>query len=307
MELTGGLLTFLLVLFAGLMLYLPIYRNHYDTYLVRLKVRPKDPIAAMTPPKESIILSAFKDMGKGAIGLFPGLLDNRSMQQLMLANYRSEQHAFIFVGIKIAVVAFTIVPLLLVTAGSAVFFCIPAALCAWMIPNFFLATRAKKRQQLIIYELPTMIDLMIVCAQAGLGLLMSIEKVGKETKSTCPVLAEEFEQFLHDVKLFAKSSTVALGEMSERCEVEELSSLTSTLISCELKGSELSYPLKQIGAAIRDRIKRKKEEEASKTPVKMVPVIMLFIMPLILCPMLGPAIIIILETLGPAFGVKPPR
>ncbi len=56
--------------------------------------------------------------------------------------------------------------------------------------------------------------------------------------------------------------------------------------------------------ALRDRIRRKKEEEASKTPVKMVPVIMLFVMPLILCPMLGPAVITIMQALGPVFGGK---
>src|SRR5262249_61097696 len=91
----------------------------------------------------------------------------------------------------------------------------------------------------------------------------------------------------------------ALKEMADRCGVEELSGVASTLIACEAKGSDIGYPLKQQSEAIRDRIKRKREEEASKTPVKMVPVIMIFIMPLILFPMLGPAVIIILQCFGP--------
>ena len=303
MELAGGVLTFLFVLFAGLMFYLPVYRNHYDTYLIRLKVRPlSNEPAAFSQPKESAILDFFKTAGKGALSTFPQLIDSRSAALMVQANYRTSDHICIFIGIKLFFVAAVMLPLVLCTAGSAVVFCLPVAFCAWMIPNFFLAVKANKRQTAIILELPTIVDLLIVCAQAGLGLMMSIEKVNKECKDTCPNLCEELEQMLNDVKMFAKQSSVALNEMGERCGVEELSSITSTLVSCEMKGSELTYPLKQIAIALRDRTRRKKEEEASKVPVKMVPVIMLFIMPLILCPMLGPAVIIILQALLPAIG-----
>jgi pilus assembly protein TadC len=61
----------------------------------------------------------------------------------------------------------------------------------------------------------------------------------------------------------------------------------------------MSYPLRQQADALRDRLKRRKEEEAGKVPVKMVPVIMIFVMPLILCPMLGPAVVTILNAVGP--------
>ena len=58
------------------------------------------------------------------------------------------------------------------------------------------------------------------------------------------------------------------------------------------------------GDALRDRLKRKKEEEAAKVPVKMVPVIMIFVMPLILAPMLGPAVVTIVNALGPIMNSK---
>jgi tight adherence protein C len=63
----------------------------------------------------------------------------------------------------------------------------------------------------------------------------------------------------------------------------------------------MSYPLRQQAAALRDRLKRKKEEEAGKVPVKMVPVIMVFVMPLILCPMLGPAVVTIIAAIQPDY------
>ena len=127
---------------------------------------------------------------------------------------------------------------------------------------------------------------MIVCAQAGLGLLMAVDKVSKEVGDSCPILALELAQLINDVKVFAKSVPHALREMGERCGVDELINMASALIAAEAKGADISYPLQQQADALRDRLKRKKEEEAGKVPVKMVPVIMFFVMPLILAPML---------------------
>jgi tight adherence protein C len=93
--------------------------------------------------------------------------------------------------------------------------------------------------------------------------------------------------------------------MADRCGVDELTSLAGALVAAEQKGADISFPLKQQAAAIRDRLKRKKEEEAAKVPVKMVPVIMLFVMPLILAPMLGPAIVTIVDAMQPIIGVDP--
>lgn len=110
------------------------------------------------------------------------------------------------------------------------------------------------------------------------------------------------EQLINDVKGFGRSVPIALREMGERCGVDELISMASSLIAAEAKGADISYPLRQQGEALRDRLKRKKEEEAAKVPVKMIPVIMIFVMPLIMAPMLGPAIITIMAALGPMMG-----
>jgi tight adherence protein C len=112
------------------------------------------------------------------------------------------------------------------------------------------------------------------------------------------MLASELQQLISDVKVFAKSVPLSFRDMGERCGVDELISLSSALVAAESKGADISYPLKQQGDALRDRLKRKKEEEAAKVPIKMVPVIMVFVMPLILAPMLGPAFITITQAFG---------
>lgn len=304
MTMMAGLMTFALVIILGAFLYVPMYKEHFDRYGVRVKPRKKDELNAGETPKESAILGVAKAVGDMMMTTFPQVADQRTQTLLVHANYRTPEHLATYVGIKTIITGGLSFCFLIASAGNPMqlLFIVPAALVAWMMPNFFLAGRVKKRQSAIVNELPIAIDLLIVCAQAGLGLLMCIDKVGKEITESCPNLSAEFEQLLQDVKIFAKSVGNSLKDMGERCGVDELSAIAASLIAADAKGSDISYPLRQQAEALRDRLKRKKEEEASKTPVKMVPVIMIFVMPLILCPMLGPAVITIMQALGPVFG-----
>jgi tight adherence protein C len=304
MTLVAGALTFLFFLAVASLFYLPAYREHYDAYGVRVRPRARKPELAVTGPSESQLGNAFVVVGEMALTVLPAVADSRTVNLMLYANHRSQRHMAAYTGVRTVFAGAIGLIMLLGSAGNGLqmLLIVPAVACAWMLPNFFLAAKVRRRQQAILSELPTVVDLMIVCAQAGVGLLMCIDKVGKEVKESCPHLSGELEQLINDIKVFATPTSTALTALGDRCGVDEVSNLMSTLVACETKGSDISYPLKQQSQAIRERIKRKKEEEAAKTPVKMVPVIMIFIMPLILCPMLGPAVVIIIQALWPLFG-----
>jgi tight adherence protein C len=306
MEFMVSVLTFTLVIGLGLLLMQPLFAQYVDSYAVRVRPTKKKDDTAAEAPKESFILMICRAAGEVLLTALPSVADKRTTQLLMQANYRTPQHLSIYIGIKALFVFASVFLAVICSAGNPlnIFWAIPIAVCGWIFPNFFLAGRVSQRHKQILKELPTVIDLLIVCAQAGLGLLMCIEKVAKETEMSCPVLASELKQMMNDVKIFAKAVPHALAEMGERCGVEELTNVAASLIAAESKGSDISYPLRQQSEALRDRLKRRKEEEASKTPVKMVPVIVIFVMPLILCPMLGPAVVTITQALGPVFGTK---
>lgn len=299
-----GFLTFVVVLGFGLLLMQPVFTQYVDAYAVRIRPRKEQDANAAEAPKDSALLLLLKTIGELVLSVVPAMADKRTIQLLIQGNYRTPQHLAIYIGIKSSVAGSCVFLGLMAAAGNPfnLLLCVPTALLGWMLPNFFLAGRVRKRQAQILKELPTIIDLLIVCAQAGLGLLMAVDKVSKEVGDTCPVLGEEMVQLINDVKIFAKSVPIALREMGERCGVDELISMASALIAAEQKGSDITYPLRQQAEALRDRLKRKKEEEAAKVPVKMVPVIMIFVMPLILCPMLGPAVVTIINALGPIMG-----
>jgi len=302
-----GILTFVVVIGFGLVLMQPVFAQYVDTYAVRVRPRKEkvDELSQEQPHNDTMLLF-LRTVGELVLSVMPGLADKRTIQLLMQGNYRTPAHLAIYTGLKTMVVSVFVFVGLMANVGNVfgILLCVPAAILGWLFPNFFLAARVKKRQNLILNELPTILDLLIVCAQAGLGLLAAVDKVSKEVGDSCPVLATELAQLINDVKIFAKSVPVAMREMGERCGVDELISMASALIAAEAKGADISYPLRQQGDALRDRLKRKKEEEAAKVPVKMVPVIMIFVMPLILAPMLGPAVVTIVNALGPIMNSK---
>lgn len=297
---TVSLLTFFGILLIAALIMRPVFLTYVHSYEVRVRA-PKPQASSAAAPRQSQLLNLCRIVGEFTLSILPALADAKTIRLLTMANYRTPEHLAILTGIKTMVAGSTILLGISAAASDPLYLLMmcPAAVAAWIVPNFFLSTRIKKRQSKILSELPTIIDLLIVCAQAGLGLLSAIEKVSRECVDSCPILCEEFDHLLKDVKMFAKPVPHAMREMGERCGIDELTNLASALIAAEAKGSDISYPLKQQGEALRDRLKRKKEEEAGKVPVKMVPVIMTFVMPLILAPMLGPAVVTILQAIDP--------
>ncbi len=299
-------LLFAVVLAAALLAAQPLFTRYVESYAVRVRPRKADVELAGTRPRSSTILLFCRGIGEVALQTFPSIVDGRTQSLMLTANYRSQAHLATYIGIRILVTGGSMLLCLSCVPGNAAtaLLAAPALLLAWLLPNFFLAARSKKRQNQILRELPVVIDLLIVCAQAGVGMLNAIEKISKETEDTCPVICSEMEQLIQEVKIFAKTAASAFRNMADRCGVDELSSLASALLAAEQKGADISFPLKQQAQAIRDRLKRRKEEEAAKVPVKMVPVIMLFVMPLILVPMLGPAIYTIYMQIAPILAAK---
>lgn len=300
-EFAVALLTFSTVLIAAALIMQPVFNQYVHAYSVRVRARTKTNETSAEKPRDSQLLLLARTLGELVLSVVPGVADKRTVMLLTHANYRTPEHLAIYTGIRASIVASVVMLGLCAAANNAMglLLMVPAGMAGWLIPNFMLAKRAKQRQDKVVSELPVVIDLLIVCAQAGLGLLMSIDKVAQEARESCPVLSTEMKQLINDVKIFAKGTSHAFREMAERCGVDELINLASALIAAEAKGADISYPLKQQSDALRDRLKRKKEEEAGKVPVKMVPVIMVFIMPLILAPMLGPAVVTIYTAIEP--------
>src|ERR1700729_3264721 len=104
-----AMLTFSVVVGAGLLLMQPVFTQYVDTYAVRVRPRKEKEDTAADQPKDSALLALLKTIGEIVLSVLPGLADKRTLQLLMQANYRTQAHLAIYMGIKSTVAGTAIV------------------------------------------------------------------------------------------------------------------------------------------------------------------------------------------------------
>jgi tight adherence protein C len=159
--------------------------------------------------------------------------------------------------------------------------------------SWWVRRSAKKRQEQIERELPSALDLITVCMEAGLSFDSGVAKVVEKTKGP---LAEELAHVLQDVQL-GKSRREALRELGRRIDVRDVSALVAAIVQADQMGMSLAPVMRAQSDDLRLRRKQRAEETAMKAPVKMLFPLILFIMPSSMLVLLGPGIVIIFTQL----------
>jgi tight adherence protein C len=179
--------------------------------------------------------------------------------------------------------------------GSRLFIAVGAAVGAiagLYIPTLWLRFKVKSRRNEIQAVLPDVIDVLVVCGEAGLTFESAMEKVGQ--KYDHPV-AEEFVRVLHEVRL-GKPRLEALNDMAQRCGVEELNSFVQAVIQSEQLGSGLVKVLGIQADEIRQRRLMTAQERGARASLKMLIPMVGCIFPTLWVILLGPALILLLHS-----------
>lgn len=157
----------------------------------------------------------------------------------------------------------------------------------YIICSFYLGGRIKKRKKILLQELPFTLDLITVSVEAGLSFDGAMVRVVNNLNGE---LCDEFGKCLKEIKMGIQRKT-ALKNMSNRCEVKELSTLITSLIQADEMGIGLGKVLRIEASNLRSHIKQAARERAMKAPVKMLFPLIFFIFPSIFIIILGPAVI----------------
>ncbi|MGH4122549.1 MAG: type II secretion system F family protein [Clostridium sp.] len=157
--------------------------------------------------------------------------------------------------------------------------------------NFYLSKRIDKRKKMIVRELPYTLDLITVSVEAGLSFDGAMSRVIANISGE---LCDEFSKTLKETRMGIQRK-VALKNMSQRCEVKELSTLLTSLIQADDLGVGLSKVLRIESQALREHRKQVAREAAMKAPIKMLFPLIFFIFPSIFIIILGPTVIKILN------------
>jgi tight adherence protein C len=160
----------------------------------------------------------------------------------------------------------------------------------FLLPSRFVAMRQNRVIQECRDGFPDFIDLMIVCAEAGLGPRSTIERLSREISKTYPILGAHC--YLSSLEIRAGSSLhQALFNLSRRIQVDEAAVLASLLEQTEQLGTSITDALRVYSEEMRDRRLVKAEEKAHALPAKLVLPLGLFVFPVILVVILLPAVI----------------
>jgi tight adherence protein C len=154
---------------------------------------------------------------------------------------------------------------------------------------------ADRRVKEMTKAMPDALDLMVICAEAGLSLDTALTRVGREIAVTSPCLAEELS--LTAIELgFLPSRHTALNNLMNRTNMANLRALVNALIQTERYGTPLANSLRVLSAEFRDQRMLRAEEKAAKLPAKMTVPMIVFIMPALFIVLGGPAIIQVMHT-----------
>jgi tight adherence protein C len=229
---------------------------------------------------------------------------NKLKNTLASAGFRTEGLVPIFYGLKFVLLLvgfFFGGGMLLWTKGVSqntfIWAAGVTALCFWA-PDIVLGFMARKRQQAIFLALPDVLDMMVVCVEAGLGLDQAMRKVSEEMKKAYPVLSAEFTLTNFHLQM-GRSRAEALHDLGMRTGVADLRALAAVLIQADKFGSSIAQALRVQSESMRTRRSQMAEEKAAKTAVKLLFPLVVFIFPGIFVVLVGPAAITMVRQMFP--------
>ncbi len=182
-------------------------------------------------------------------------------------------------------------------ASIAALALIGAALAGLKGPDSALASRASTRREAIDRGLPDALDLMVVCAEAGIGLEQALERVASELRPVHPALAAELRITVSEMRLLPDRMQ-GLANMADRVRLDSVRGIATTLAQTLRYGTPLARALRTMTADFRQARQSRMEAAAARLPVLMTLPMILFILPATALVVAGPAFLQLIDALG---------
>jgi tight adherence protein C len=218
-------------------------------------------------------------------------------QRLIRAGYRSDSAVKLFYGAKVLTpVIFCFVAFVTGAGSFAPFFVYLVAIgIGFLTPDFWLGNRISARQARIRRGLPDVLDLLVICIEAGLSLDQSVGRTADELSLAQPTICDELSIVVLEQRAGLPRAD-AWKHFAERTNVESVRNLVSVLVQSEKFGTSIAKTLRVHSDTLRTQRRQRVEEQAAKTTVKLVFPLVLFIFPSLFLVTLGPAVITVMES-----------
>ena len=229
-------------------------------------------------------------------GLLPGRTRAELQQTLSAAGFRGANALALFVGSKltmlfglplaawIAANRMELAPLtgLIVTVAAGIF--------GLVGPDMLIQRMRKNYLKRLETGMSDALDLMVICAQAGLSLEPAMTRVSVELRTVHPEMCAELATTVRELEMMPDSAA-ALANLGKRTGLESLVRLTSTLIQTMQYGTPLTDSLRTLSNEMRTASLTRFEERAARLPVLLTLPMIMFVLPCVFMIVGGPAAI----------------
>ncbi|GAA4643174.1 type II secretion system F family protein [Pontixanthobacter gangjinensis] len=236
-----------------------------------------------------------------------------SIQQKMAhAGYRNKETAVLIIAARL------VAPIILGAIGFLVIYVIDyfpdwgsakrvgafgaMLLAGYKGPEMILKNKAGKRTDAIRKGLPDALDLLVICAEAGLTVDAAFNRVAKELGRAYPELGDEFALTAIELS-FLTERKQAFDNLAYRVDLESVRGVVTTMVQTERYGTPLASALRVLSAEFRNERMMRAEEKAARLPAIMTIPLIMFILPVLFIVILGPAAC----SISDAFAAKPGR
>lgn len=232
-----------------------------------------------------------------------GLEHSRYAQKLLFAGYDGETASAIFALVRLMtlIVLPTAVAVVLIRAPMPLLMVLVpgTALIAWFLPIAVLERLGRARQERIRHGLPDALDLLVVCVEAGISLDAAILRVARELAFSYPDLSRELLVVNRKTNAGVTREEAIRGLWS-RTGVEDLRSLSTSLIQTEKWGTSITKVLRVAAMTLRRKRRQHAEKRVALAPVKMTFPLVTMILPALFIIILGPAVLEVISSLAAA-------
>ena len=229
-------------------------------------------------------------------GVLPGRTRAELQQTLSAAGFRGPNAMALFIGSKLTMMFgvplagflvcqnLAVAPLtMLVTVGALI-------IGGMVAPDMIIGRIRTNYLKRLESGLSDSLDLMVICAQAGLSLDPAMARVSVELRTVHPEMCLELATTVRELEMMSDSSA-ALTNLGQRTGLESLMRLTSTLIQTMQYGTPLSEALRNLSNEMRTAALTRFEERAARLPVLLTLPMIMFVLPCVFMIVGGPAAI----------------
>ena len=212
------------------------------------------------------------------------------------AGFRHPKAPAVYFGLKLVSAFVVPLPLLLyfVIKGNVtpVYLLFALSLCmfGFILPTKLLDMRINRRQERLDRALPDILDLFVICMEAGLSLNATINRVAEEVRGTYHEFSDELAITSAEVRAGIPWDE-AFDNLARRTEVQSLKSMVALIIQSDRLGASIATALRNHSEFVRTQRLLRAEEKAAKLPIKMIFPLLFCIFPAIIIVVVGPGLI----------------